>query len=333
MNEESDFVFHGPYSDKSLIRNAVAYAVAGLMAETTGHWQPDTRWAELFIDDSYQGAYLVVERVKRDDERLDLQIPAQTNSEGDVSGGYIVKIDQRRGDGWTTSRGTPVDYHYPQAEDLTLAQTTYLQTYFEDLEAGLTTSTGSTGDDSYGEWIDVESFIDSYLLNEIALNIDGFRLSAYLYKTADENGGLLAAGPAWDFNLGFGNADYCDAWYTSGFTIDVVGGSCWIQDQYPFWWNRLRATESWEIATRCRWEALRSSVLSDGQISLLIAGYVGTLAVIEARDQAKWGTLGVYIWPNYFIGDTWQEELDYLEEWLLERSQWLDATLPGICDE
>ena len=333
MNEESDFVFHGPYSDKTLIRNAMAYQFARLMAEDTGHWQPNTRWAEVFIDDSYQGVYLVVERIKRDNLRLDLNVPAETNTGGDVTGGYILKIDQHRGDGWTTSQGTPIDYHYPKTEDLTLAQTTYLQTYFEDFEDSLSSSTGPVGDDSYGDWIDVESFIDTYLLNELALNIDGLRLSAYLYKTADENGGLLAAGPAWDFNLAFGNADYCDAWYTSGFTIDVVGGSCGIQDQYPFWWNNLRATTSWENQARCRWETLREDRLSDLHISLMLDEYQDTLATVEARDQAKWNTLGVYVWPNYFIGDTWPEELEYLEDWVLNRAQWLDDWLPGTCDE
>ena len=73
--------------------------------------------------------------------------------------------------------------------------------------------------------------------------------------------------------------------------------------------------------------------MSDLHISLMLDEYQDTLATVEARDQAKWNTLGVYVWPNYFIGDTWPEELEYLEDWVLNRAQWLDDWLPGTCDE
>ncbi len=78
----------------------------------------------------------------------------------------------------------------------------------------------------YAKYIDVESFIDFMIMQEITRNVDGYRLSTYLHKQKDSDGGKLVMGPFWDFNLGFGNADYCSGWKTNGWMYNEFNAEC-----------------------------------------------------------------------------------------------------------
>lgn len=322
LPEEADWVLHGPYSDKSLIRNAIAYGLG--RAISTGQWQPRTAFAELLINRAHQGVYLVVERVERGGERVDIS----AISDDEPGGGYIVKIDQNRGPGWRTDMGTPIDYHYPKSEEITATQDLWIKTWFDNMEAMM------ADDDFTQRWpdrLDGDSFIDHYIINELSKNVDGYRLSGYLHLDATESGsGKLVAGPLWDFNLAFGNVDYCYCWEVEGAVYDALD-QCGSGDQEPFWWQRLLEDPAYVDALRCRWEELRVGALSDQALQDMIAQYTTEIADIADRNDEAWGVLGSYVWPNFYVGQTWQEELVYLDNWLLSRAAWLDDNLPGTC--
>lgn len=330
MEAEADWMLHGPYSDKSLVRNAFAYAVARELATDTGQWQPNTAPAELIVNDSYRGVYQVVERVERSSARLNLPVPAATAADGDITGGYIVKIDQNRGSGWQTTQGTPIDYVYPKVEEITNEQNLYIKSYWNQFEQMLASTDYADPTTGYPAWLDVDSFIDHYLVNELSLNVDAYRLSAYLYKDSDLDGGLLHAGPVWDFNLGFGNVYYCycdgpDGWIIDGLTL------CGYGYQYPPWWGRLLEDPEYTEALRCRWDELREDRLSDASLLVMLDEQLALVAEAEPRDHAAWGNIGVYVWPNIYIGATYADEVAYFQGWLLERTAWMDANLPGTC--
>lgn len=331
MVEESDWVLHGPYSDKTLLRNALAYALGRDIAESNGLWQPDTRFAELILDDVYQGVYTVTERIKRDNNRVALPRVAATAGEGDLSGGYIVKIDQHRNDGFDTALGTPVDYHYPRASEITDAQDAWLQSWFNELEGMLVSDGFADPDTGYPAWLHVESWIDHFIINELAHNIDAYRLSAYLYKEPDDEGGRFYAGPLWDFDRAFGNVDYCYCYEVEGYIIDSLT-ECGYGYQFPFWWERLLEDESFRNQLRCRWEELRAGPLSDASIESRVEGMVDRIGDAEVRDHFWWGNIGEYVSPNYYVGETYEDDLAYFLDWTLERVAWLDAELYGTCE-
>ena len=322
LPSESDWILHGPYSDKTLMRNALAYSMG--RAISTGQWQPRTAYAELLINDEHRGTYLVVERIKRSSERLDIA----ESSDEDPTGGYIIKIDQNRGAGWQTNRGTPIDYFYPKVERITETQDAWIKAWFNDMESVMSESDFT---DQWPDWLDGDSFIDHYIINELALNVDGYRLSGYLHLDSTESGsGKLVAGPLWDFNLGFGNSNYCYCWGSEGHVYDALD-LCGYGDQEPFWWQRLLQDPAYTDALRCRWEDLRTGSLSDASLLATIDALAAEIAEIESRDHDTWGTLGQYVWPNYYIGETWDNEVDYLKDWIIDRATWLDANLPGTC--
>ena len=84
-------------------------------------------------------------------------------------------------------------------------------------------------------------------------------------------------------------------------------------------------------ALRCRWEELRGTVLSDANLTSQIAGYETLLLEAQERNFQRWPILGQHLWPNYVVGESHAEEVDYLETWTLDRVEWLDENIPGTC--
>jgi hypothetical protein len=170
------------------------------------------------------------------------------------------------------------------------------------------------------------------LINELSKNVDGYRISTYLHKQRFSEGGKLVAGPLWDFNIAWGNSNYCQGGNTSGWEINfnsVCGGGGELQN--PFWWNRMLQDPLFANEVKCRWTTLRQSSLSDAALTSYIDSVATLLSVPAARHYQKWPILGAYVWPNNFIGQTYQEEVNYLKTWIQNRTTWMDANMFGTC--
>jgi hypothetical protein len=177
----------------------------------------------------------------------------------------------------------------------------------------------------------VDSFIDYFIANELSKNVDGYRLSTFMYKRKDSDGGKLFMGPIWDFNLGFGNADYCTKGNPEGFVIkfnSICNKDFWL---IPFWWDRLLQDESFRQKLTARWTALRSDKYKTAKI-LTYVDSVTTVLNVEAqqRNFQKWPVLGKYVWPNYYVGQTFQQEVDWLKTWIGQRLAWLDTSFEEL---
>ena len=265
MPTENDWVLHGPYSDKSLIRNALAYTMAGWIME----YAPRVRFCEVILNDEYQGVYLLTEKIKVDQNRVNVSKMDQNDIAGDeLTGGYVIKFDKAQGaengswasdfppndDAWQEARFL---YHYPKPNDITLEQASYIQNFIKELEITLKSDDYAHLTNGYRKYIDVQSFIDYMFINEIGRNVDGYRLSTYMYKDRDSKNGKLRKGPVWDFNLAFGNVDYCIGPAVGGWAMDFYDfcpDDFWI---IHFWWDRLREDEAFYREAAERWSALR----------------------------------------------------------------------------
>ena len=49
-----------------------------------------------------------------------------------------------------------------------------------------------------------------------------------------------------------------------------------------------------------------------------------------ARNNLRWNVIGNYVWPNYFVGSSYEEEINYLKNWIKLRLSWIDDNLPGV---
>ena len=328
MPEENDWVLYAPYSDKSLMRNVLTYQWWNDM----GHYGPRTQFCELFVNDEYKGIYVFTERIKRDKNRVDIaKLTADDLSGDDVTGGYIIKIDKPDGDeGWLSepfprypgSKVNTFQYYYPKFEDILSAQNYYIMSFMFDFESNLGSNDYNHPQDGYTKYIDVRSFIDFMIVNEISKNIDGYRFSTFMHKAKDSDGGKLRMGPVWDFNLGYGNVDYGsdNAWASEGWMYE---GNEW--NSRIFWWKRLMEDLEFRRSLQNRWLEIRQGILSDQTITNSISSIRTFLDESQERNFEKWPVLGNYVWPNYYVGQTYDQEVNWLNTWIIDRLGWMDS--------
>jgi len=338
MPEEEDWVLHGPYSDKSLMRNVLIFHIAHQM----GRYASRTRFVELVLNGDNQGVYVLMEKIKRDPDRVDISTLNPDETEGDdLTGGYIVKVDKWEGtevDGWSSpyppkpgyDQRVFYQYHYPRPSVIAPEQKTYIQSVIAGFEDVMASDRYADPENGYAKYIDVDSAVDFYILNEVARNVDGYRLSTFLYKDRDSvDGGKLHFGPIWDFNLGFGNADYYSGGLTYGFQC-VRGVPISDGFQPSFWWEKLWKDSTFNALTLERWQNLRQNVLHTDTLMQYIDDTVAYLQEASERNFDRWHILGSYVWPNAFIGHTYEEEIDFLKTWLATRLNWIDRNLPLV---
>jgi hypothetical protein len=77
-------------------------------------------------------------------------------------------------------------------------------------------------------------------------------------------------------------------------------------------------------AFAARWKALRAGVFSTDSIMADLDNDVQTMGEAIDRNFVRWPILGQYVWPNYFVGSTYQEEVTYLKNWITRRLEWMD---------
>ena len=343
--EEEDWILYGPFSDKSLIRNKLIYELSNRM----GRYTTKTEFVELTINYEYKGLYIFMEKLKRDKNRIDISKLENADIDEElISGGYIIKIDksdmedgsytdynsfQSQFDVFGNENGDiriNFNYEYPKPGEIHANQKNYIKNYFYEFESSLASNNFKDPINGFRKYIDEDSFIDFFILNELSNNVDGYRLSTYLQKDRNEK---LVIGPIWDFNLSFGNADYCggeryDVWCFK-FNERCLG-DYW---NVPFWWNRLLEDEKFVEKLKDRWNQLRLNTLSDSNILTLIEeqySFLNNETDIINRNFNKWKIFGIYIWPNSFIGNNYYEEIDFLKNWIKERTKWLDESINNL---
>ena len=340
MPEEEDWILQAPYSDKSLIRNVLIYDIS----REIGRYASRVNFVELTLNDTIDGVYVLMEKLKRDKNRIDInKLKSSEISGDDLTGGYIIKID-KADDQYTSinsfaSEHSPYDssesnsvrflYDTPDKEDITLEQKNYISSYIKNFENALAGSNFSEMDEGYDAYINTDDFIDFFLLNELANNVDGFRISTFIVKDKNKK---LSMGPIWDFNLAFGNADYCSGGETNVWAYklnDRCPGGMW---PVPFWWERLLQDPNYVSKVKTRWQQLRESALSNNSIIQKIDSYNQTLKLSGSikRNFDRWPVLGIYVWPNNYIGTSHQQEIDYIKNWINKRLNWLDSNIDSL---
>lgn len=354
FGKEEDWVLHGPYSDKTLLRNVLLYD----LSNDIGRWASKTQLIELNINGEYAGVYVFMEKVKRDGDRLDIEPMDQTVTSGvELTGGYLLKIDKTSGDtnnsdwpgdaiyteelgfrsdyspnenvhafdAYGNKRGTETYflYEYPRVDAINAAQKDYIQQYIRDFEDALVAEDFSGATRDYENYIDVNSFVDFFILNELSANPDAYRLSTYLHKYQNNK---LAMGPAWDFNIAFGNdgRSATNEWIYE--FNDRNPNDLWL---VHFWWEKLLADPRFRATVKTRWTALRSTQLSQTTIDSKIDNWITYLDANGAIDRnfTQWPVIGFALPFNSFVGNSFEEEVDYVKNWIQQRATWMDSEI------
>ena len=320
MGANSEWVLNGPYLDKTLIRNKLVYDLA---RELNG-WAPDTRFVELFVDGEYQGVYLAVEPVTNGESRLRL------SEFGLLSGetAYIVNRDRidtgtEEIETWGKTEGYTYNalyIRYPSKNEITEKQKEYIKNDISEFEQVLYGENFKDKRTGYQEYIDMDNWVDYFIINEFAMNYDAGNLSTYVYK---ELGGKLQLA-AWDFNNGFDNYQW---FHTETDRLYTVENS---------WFDRLWQDGNFREHVCERYGQLRKTTLSDEHIAEKIASYQEKLGDAVDRNFKVWG----YSFDEALLAGTgkegtsrgirsYEEAMKQLTDTIRERLAYLDKELGG----
>lgn len=335
MPTESDWVLLANYNDKSFARNIIPFH----LFDSMGHYATRMRLVDVVLNGEYQGIYLLGEKIKRDKNRVDVAKLEPTEISGnDLTGGYILKVDYwTNDDSWQLNYspiGFPgLDIHmvyvYPKPDEIMPQQKTYIQDFIDDYETALYGSNFAHPTLGYRKYIDVPSFIDYFIVNEVARNGDGFKKSRYFSKDKDKNDGTirkLKAGPVWDFDWA-----EKDMWSGSEDGSQFMYGECDQDVNAPGWYIRLLEDSLFANELRCRYEDLRRSILKETYIDAKIDSVAQAVDESQVWHYQTWGHLGLATGtPEVQTpSQTFAEEVQRLKSWYHRRLTWLDANMPG----
>lgn len=334
MPSENDWDLIAEYQDKSLMRIPFTYNLARKM----GHYASRFKNVEVIINNEYQGVYAVVEKLKRDQNRIDIsKLTPLENSDPDITGGYIFKIDRPNVPGWSSllPGDSPTNSHfyyqyvYPKDSDITVPQQAYIKSFVDDFETTMASSSFADPINGYKKYIDVESFIDFFIINELSKNVDAYRLSTYMYKDNISAGGKLHIGPIWDYDLAWHNCNYGNAFSPNGWEYQIADSV----HPPPTWWNRFMQDTNFVNTLYCRWTELRQNILNVNNLYAYIDSSANILEESQVRNFTQWPILGAYIQPNpqNQAGATYQDEVTDLKNWIASRIGWLDWAIAGNC--
>ena len=318
---ESDWVLNGPYWDKTLMRNYLAYEFSNRI----GRYASRTKFVELFLNDNgdatignkhYVGVYLLIEKIKRGKDRVDIKSLKSAN----ITGGYILKIDKMD---WyetyfATRHGTRLFHVYPKGHEMSNTEKAWIQNYMSEFEAALAGKDFKDPEHGYAKYIDIDAFIDHFIINELFRNIDGFRNSTYMYKDRDSK---LTMGPVWDFNLSMGNPSFNEGWKTDGWLI--------YTNPVPFWWDRLLQDKNFTQKLVKRWQALRKDILATSKLLDEIDRTAKFLSEAQKRNYQRWPSHGHSTFGDPLLTNRglliYQQEVQGIKRWLQTRLKWIDT--------
>lgn len=273
MHPNSEWVLNGPFLDKTMVRNALMYGVSRELMD----WAPDFRYIELFVDGKYQGLYLAVEKISRNEGRLNL------SDFGLASGqtAYIMKRDRvgielLEYDSYGIKNGytkNAVSVQYPSPTEITKRQLNWIHKDFDDFEKKLYHANFAEEGFHYEDYIDVNDFVDYYLINEMSMNHDAGFLSTFYYKELDGKFKLAV----WDFNNTFDNYQ--------GFKIKTYETLMAKTD----WFDKLCEDRAFVEKVCTRYHQLRKTTFSEEHLLDKISDYQNTMGGAIDRNFTIWG--------------------------------------------
>ena len=303
MPKDKKWIFLAEFSDKTLIRNKIAFELGYL---SRLDWTPQSIFTEVVVNGAYNGTYNISQKVEESDHRVVL---------GDT--GYLLEIDQLErldyDDVYFRTNNFLINIKEPET-DYNSNEFNYVNELINEFENVLMGAQFTDPDVGYTKYIDVDSFIDWYLISEITKNQDSRNFSSIFLNVIP--GEKIKMGPLWDFDLAFGNVDYSECEYPTGF---------WVKDHA--WYARLFQDEVFVTKVKQRFLYFKEN---QNLILEKMDYYADQLKWSQFENDAKWDLFGRYVWPNPVVYDSHQEEVEHLKSWYIERMNWLDAAYKDL---
>ena len=319
MEKDSTWVLHGPYLDKTLMRNYMWYNLAGQIME----WAPDVRYCEVFLDHEYQGLYVMAEQISMGEGRIEM---TKYDGKSNISS-YIVCADRESVndvqylDNFTSYAlriNGKLEVKYPGASRITPELTEYISRDFSRFEKALYSFDYDTARYGYQNYIDVDSFVDYFIINEVTQNTDAGLYSTYFYK--DVSGKLKMC--VWDFN------NCCD-----NYIEDQTPMAGFFMQNRP-WYFVLCKDEAFMEKVITRYHQLRKGILSEEAVESYIAGVQSYLGPAIERNFEKWGYSFLpekdLLYEDERKIGSYEAAVEQYETRLVRRMRWMDEHIEDL---
>ena len=318
ISKGDDWILNNLSFDPSMMHDFLAYNLTRKM----GNYAVNTVYCEVVVNGDYKGLYILQEKPKR--KRLGVSKIAVTDNSGiNLTGGYLTEVDRAdpgEQPAWTMdsyiSGSQNLVHITPKSSEITPQQNAYIESVFRALESKATNPDINVG---YPSIIDVPSFVDYMIVGELGSSCDVYSYSTKFHK---DRGGKLAAGPVWDFNLGFGTdmlfngavpgRSVVDQWQ---FNNTDNQGPKFFKDLYD------NSTYRCNMAKRFSQLSAPNKPLNVTYIHQFIDSTATIIQDATARDYARWGT------EMPFKRKSFNEEIVYLKNFITQRSAWMTSTL------
>jgi hypothetical protein len=303
MPEDKKWLFLAEYSDKTMLRNSIAFEM-GYMSNLA--WTPQSTFSEVYLNDEYIGTYNITQKVEESDNRLPLD-----------NGGFLLEIDQYErldpDDVYFNTKHFLINIKEPSV-DWGSSELSQISELINDFEGALFAASFRQENVGYQQYIDIDSFIDWFIISEITKNVDSRDFSSiFLHVLPGEK---IRMGPLWDFDLSFGNVDYANSRYAEGY---------WVKEHK--WYTRLFQDPAFVDLVQTRFAFFRNN---QGLILDKIDKYAERLKWAQQENDERWQTIGIYVWPNPVVFDTYDQEVDHMKDWYIQRMDWLHEALNSL---
>lgn len=334
MPADSDWILTACYTDKTMIRNPLSQHLFRGM----GHYSPRDKYVELIVNGEYFGVYILMEQIKRGNNRVDIdKMTSLDNYYPGITGGYIIQINRADDPGWyslfpgVSANGAKFyyQYDYPNSNTITTQQKSYISNVLDSFETVMNGPLFANVITGYKYFINDDSFIDYLILNELSKNADAYKLSTFLYKNNFTDGGKINIGPVWDYDLAWHNCNFGNTFSGLQWQFEHNNSA----NPIPTWWKRLMEDPAFQNKLNCRYHSLRKSIMSDDALYQFIDDNVALLTEARERNFKQFPIIGAYVYanPQIQIGSTYTTEIADLKGWIQKRGAWLDANIPGTC--
>ncbi len=303
MPKDKKWIFLSEHSDKTLIRNRLAFEMGYI---SNLDWTPECIYAEVFVNEDYRGTYNISQKVEEGNSRVAI---------GDE--GYLLEIDTpdhlAPDDVYFNSTKFTIQIKEPQIE-FGSSEFNYIKNYILEFESVLFSNNFNHPENGYKKYVDLDSFVDWYLINEMAKNQDARDYSSIFVNLVP--GEKLKMGPIWDFDLGFGNVNYSECEFPTQF---------WVK--HHSWISRMFLDPIFVSKVKERFAYFKSN---EEYFLEIIDSNASLLKYAQAENDKRWDIYGNWIWPNPVVFDSHAQEVDYLKDWFTSRMKWLDTAFQAM---
>ncbi len=333
MGEENDWILLSVYTDRSLLRQLIANQIFTKM----GYWAPKLRLVEVTIDDVYKGVYLFGETIKRDIARLDIAtLKPIDNWYPEISGGYILKLDDGNNDGFVsaypppnTSAGQEIKFRYvePKSSEITAVQKAWIKSYTDSFENALTASNFQDTTLGWRGYASEKSAMNFFILNEVIGNEEAYRKNMFMWKDKSKK---FRFGPLWNADDILANTADCNANGASAWMYQHATTCATDTWQPAFWWEKFLTDTSYFRDMKCLYNELRAA---GGALNTsVLHAQIDSIALLLNSQNAQQRNFNLYPIFGQSINDeplplsaNYAEEVAKIKQYIADRFTFLDA--------